>query len=771
MAQPRALHRHGILDDAPLEVLVDITRALFSSEIERRYIRKHGLKLVLDYLLEHSGDTWQQRWEASALHTEAASLANLFDRRHQRDHFSQALGTLYALRVIRPTLAAFTANRLPLYHERFVIAESDPALNEFVTAVRDADATQAFKTYAIREVVAALTLQGIPFADLTPESFLYHSMTMRDFAQRSRSHAVKYNGHLAWQIMHQIGHFSPGSPPTLRAALRAPQLTTTEMVDRYTITEPQIRQLFIDYFDRRSVTVKYSTLQALSTYLVGNFWSVIMQINPDQHDLHLSEDTYQRWRSHHTLCNDGTTRTDPWATVIAVQSFYYDICAWAVNEPERWAYWAAPCPVPRSEVRQLAKHKRRRQERTYDTIRSLQPLLPALVDYIDRRNEHWGTVLKTATTTADGKSFTVDEHTYTRVITRGDREQIAAGAPAGVHVRSARFGRAVDAAFYEDSAFWMWAIVETLRHSGLRIEELTELSQLSVRQYRRPNDEVVALLVVAPSKSDRERVIPMSTELFHVIACILRRITRVDGSVPLATRYDDNDRTTSDPQPFLFQRRIGQRREVMTTGAIGTSLRQLCIELSGTDSRFTGLHFRPHDFRRLFATDLVNNGLPIHIGAALLGHLDLETTRGYVAVFEEDTTRHYQAHLQRRRAVRPSEEYRSVTAQEWTDFEEHFDKRKVELGSCGRPYATPCSHEHACIRCPMLHVDPRMITRLTDIETDLDQRRRYAGERGWLGEIEGIDLTLECLRTKLDDARRLAQRTTALGIPTVPAAR
>jgi site-specific recombinase XerD len=32
----------------------------------------------------------------------------------------------------------------------------------------------------------------------------------------------------------------------------------------------------------------------------------------------------------------------------------------------------------------------------------------------------------------------------------------------------------------------------------------------------------------------------------------------------------------------------------------------------------------------LFATDLVKNGLPIHIGAALLGHLDIQTTRGYV---------------------------------------------------------------------------------------------------------------------------------------------
>ncbi|MEU7146141.1 hypothetical protein ABZ942_42345 [Nocardia sp. NPDC046473] len=80
----------------------------------------------------------------------------------------------------------------------------------------------------------------------------------------------------------------------------------------------------------------------------------------------------------------------------------------------------------------------------------------------------------------------------------------------------------------------------------------------------------------------------------------------------------------------------------------------------------------------------------------MLGHLNLETTHGYVAVFEEDVVRHYQAHLQRRREMRPKTEYRPVTDTEWAEFEEHFDRRKLELGNCARPYATPCSHEHAC---------------------------------------------------------------------------
>ncbi|MGR7003165.1 hypothetical protein ACU686_42975 [Yinghuangia aomiensis] len=76
-------------------------------------------------------------------------------------------------------------------------------------------------------------------------------------------------------------------------------------------------------------------------------------------------------------------------------------------------------------------------------------------------------------------------------------------------------------------------------------------------------------------------------------------------------------------------------------------------------------------------------------GAALLGHLDIRTTRGYVAVFDEDVISHYQQFLASRRSERPQTEYRDPTTQEWSDFQDHFDKRRVELGSCGCPYGTP----------------------------------------------------------------------------------
>ncbi|MGY0065838.1 recombinase [Streptomyces sp. QTS137] len=58
----------------------------------------------------------------------------------------------------------------------------------------------------------------------------------------------------------------------------------------------------------------------------------------------------------------------------------------------------------------------------------------------------------------------------------------------------------------------------------------------------------------------------------------------------------------------------------------------------------------------------------------------------------------------------------------------------------------------------MLHVNPKMLPRLAELETDLLARRARAEIEGWVGEVEGIDLTLTFLRTKRDETQRRAQR-------------
>ncbi|MCW2628049.1 MAG: hypothetical protein JWR48_4771 [Mycobacterium sp.] len=605
----------GDLTCAAMDDIREVAKRVWPKPVSRLRSRDRGLYKIASFLGEHEGATWQQRWDASELHAGAIAARDVCGGGSCGGEYTQAVQTLFALRVVRPTLSAFRINRFTIYADYLTAAEDDPPLDRYVAAVESTDVKDIFKRWAVFDVCVALTIQGIPFAELTPEAFLHYAIETRLTTPRSGLHVGKYVGHTAWQVLHAIGHFPAATPPTLRNALRAPQLTTEQMVDRYQVTNPEIRDLFVNYLNRRYPDVDYASLGAAAYAVVKVFWNGIQRINPDQADLRVSQEVYQRWHHTITIREDGEPRLDMMAVLTPIRAFYFDLQAWAVHEPQTWARWVAPCPIPRSTMNQIGKAKRRVRERVHATVRTLQPLLPALVQYVEADYERWSTLLERAEAASDGQRFTIGDKTYTRAYSREDLRRVRNGITPSVRVRDEQSGKSIAVQRYEDSSFWAWAVVETLRHSGLRIEELTELSQLSVRQYRRPNGEVIALLVVAPSKTDRERVIPMSAELFHVIACIIRRLTAGNPTVPLATRFDTYDRVWSDPQPFLFQRHIGQHIEVMTTGSIAEKLRHLCQDIALTEPRFDGIHFRPHDFRRLFATDLVNNGLPIHIGA------------------------------------------------------------------------------------------------------------------------------------------------------------
>jgi hypothetical protein len=62
-----------------------------------------------------------------------------------------------------------------------------------------------------------------------------------------------------------------------------------------------------------------------------------------------------------------------------------------------------------------------------------------------------------------------------------------------------------------------------------------------------------------------------------------------------------------------------------------------------------------------------------------------------------------------------------------------------------------------------------MLARLDELEEDLLARRARAEAERWLGEIEGINITLDFLRSKREDTRRRTQRPAVdLGIPAIP---
>ncbi|MEV8297909.1 site-specific integrase [Streptomyces rochei] len=322
----------------------------------------------------------------------------------------------------------------------------------------------------------------------------------------------------------------------------------------------------------------------------------------------------------------------------------------------------------------------------------------------------------------------------------------------------------------ERSAFWVWAAIEILRHTGIHIEELLELGHHSIVSYKLPTTgQTVPFLQIAPSKTDQERLVLVTPELADVLSTVVSRVRGSDGRVPVLRSYDHYERVWNPPMPLLFQDRSGGYLRPLSRATIRRALDVTMLASGLTDSAGDPLVFQPHDFRRIFITDSILNGLPPHIAQVIAGHDHIGTTMGYAATYPTDAIEAHRAFIARRRALRPADEYRTVTPEEWGEFLGHFERRKLALGDCGRAYGTDCAHEHACVRCPVLIVHATERPRLVEIRDNLLTRILEAERESWLGEIEGLQSSLAHAEEKLaqlDAQISRKQESVDLGIPT-----
>ena len=252
------------------------------------------------------------------------------------------------------------------------------------------------------------------------------------------------------------------------------------------------------------------------------------------------------------------------------------------------------------------------------------------------------------------------------------------------------------------------------------------------------------------------------------MSTIVARIRGDRPDVPLVVSYDKNERVYNPPMPLLFQ----WRRRLDNRAVSETALRTISTTRSPRSASKTPpgapMRYTFHDFRRLFITDAIMHGMPPHIAQLVAGHRDINTTMGYKAVYPEEVINGHRAFIARRRALRPSEEYRTPTDEEWAEFVGHFEHRKVAVGDCGRSYDTPCIHEHSCLRCPLLRPDPAARPRLEQIRDNLLARIAEAESHRWYGEAEGLKVSLAGAHAKLAQMDQITARRThavQLGIP------
>lgn len=768
------------------EVLAGIEALEAGASDKEMRRRLRDASVLLCWLQRFAGESWQQRWLASGADTAGKAWPDLVtngaddglsaaglpdDPVKARKLATGTAGRLILLDAIRPGYDWLYSSPSGTLFPRFEQLR-DPAGFAAVGARCDADPrmTSTDRRAALIQLCRILMHNGGLLGEITLADCVEAYRAQTGYGTRLHS---RWYGLL--RDLHILGQ---DSPPTIYAANRRGQLTIAEIVDSYHIACRPIRDLFVDYLSERAPGLDYSTIRQLASKLILLFWRDLELHEPGIDSLHLSDATARAWKQrlsqvrygNHYL---GKKRQDPYAILMAVRAFYADLSHWALEDPARWAKWAAPCPVGSRDLAGLTKASKHRQARIHQRIRELAPLLPRLVEVAHTRRLDAEELLAAATQAAPGQVFTAAGRTLRRAVLVTDPALGGTGRPGVIYAVDPDVGdgttpddrrRWRNLTLEADRAFWAWACVEVFRNTGVRIEEMLEITHRSFVSYTLPaTGEVIPMLQITPSKTDTERLLVISPELAAVFATIIGHVRDGNEHLPLVSRYDGPERVHTPALPFLFQRRWGLRDQSITYSYVKKLLEELVDAADIANPDGSPARFSPHDFRRIFATEAVSSGLPVHITAKILGHESLTTTQTYVAVYDQDVIDHHRAFLTRRRATRPSQEYREPTDSEWDEFLGHFAKRKLALGTCGRAYGTGCQHEHACVRCPMLRPDPAQQSRLEEIIANLSDRITEATEHGWHGDVDGLQASLEAARHKLTQMRRTA---TNLGMPT-----
>ena len=727
--------------------------------------RASGVKLALGWLADETGSTWQQRWLSSGADAAGENWRQVPSTwlgaqgqasAWRRDALVGALPVLIAADVVRPSLGWMVAGGPARGGGLFVrtmrqLRDPDGFARLAAACTADPAVSAVARSQVLYRAAIITATKGGTLGDITVGDVVELLDAQAD------THASAASGQvLLYRLLHQLGILEAAAPPTLRALRTAGQRSPEELIDRYRPACRPVRDLLVDYLRERQPALDYNSMESLANYLGKLFWSDLERHHPGINSLHLSVEVADAWKRRlRTITKTVISPTGEKAQVAVerinyrecltpVRAFYLDLAYWAVSDPGRWAAWVAPCPIGAEEINRK-KAKRRLKSRMDARTRERLPVLPVLVRFVDERRKAAAALLDAGRRAQPGEQFSAAGTTLARsaIDPRAGLGKVWADDLAG--------GPRRELVKEEDHAFWAWAIVEVLRATGVRVEELRELSHHSLVQYRLPTTgEIVPLLQILPSKTDAERLLVVSPELAEVLSVIILRVSGETGAVPLVPAYDTHERVWSPPRPLLLQRRIsGENRGI--ADSMVRKLLDAALGHTGLLDPADGqpLRYTPHDFRRIFITDAVMNGLPPHIAQVIAGHRDINVTMGYKAVYPEEAVRAHLAFLARRRSLRPTDEYRTPTDDEWQEFLGHFERRKVSIGTCARAFQTPCIHEHACVRCPMLWPDPNQRRRLIDIRDNLTARIAEAEREGWLGEIEGLQISLAGAHDKL----------------------
>ena len=415
-------------DRDEVDRIVVTAAAVLPSERVRE-ARRWGLPLLLDWLADQPGDTWQQRWLASgadAAREDWARGPEQWLRRHGK--FSEnrlrlmtsSLLVVVGADLVRPSLEwLLTGGKKRKLVRNMVhgrngagfdrlrrLCEQDPAIRP-----------DALKDIMFRSAVI-VAAKGGALADITVGDVL--EILEAEYVVRGRADSAS----ATFRVLREAGVFGADTP-TLQEIRSLGQRSVDELVDRYLIACRPIRDLLVAYLAERQPAIDYTTLVGLAYHLVRCFWFDLEQHHPGIDSLRLPREVAGAWkrrlRTKTTLSiRDGerveveSERMGYLDTLATVRAFYLDLAEWGLDDPVRWGIWVAPCPISQEDLVRK-KFVRRRKARMDSRTRERLPVLPVLVEAVDRWRRESQQVLEAGQRTSPGKHFTAAGKTLTRI--------------------------------------------------------------------------------------------------------------------------------------------------------------------------------------------------------------------------------------------------------------------------------------------------------------------------------------------------------------------
>jgi hypothetical protein len=442
--------------------------------------RRRGLVRVLDWLEHQPGDTWQDRWLASGADAEgnlawrrlpasgrATTGREPSDTEHGRLTAARGLSLLVYGDVIRPSLGWLMTPATPRDLVSEIARRRDPAgFARLATLCQSAGVNAHTTGLALRRIASIIAAKGGVVGDIT----IGDSLELLRLAEDQHAGPAASSPYF-YQLLRAAGVFA-ATAPTVRGLHTQGQLSCEQLIDRYGLACRPVRDLLVDYLRERQPSVDYASLHKLSYTLGRLFWRDLEIHHPGIESLHLPAEVATAWKQRiatkmvRTKGDDGeltmmpVPRINAADHVMTVRAFYLDLSQWAPDDPSRWGPWVAPCPIRDTDATAQKKKRSHRKSRMDQRTRERLPVMPVLVDTVTSAHQAALGRLHAAQTTAPGALFTAAGHTLRRSITTH--------ATVGkTWADDPDTGKRRDLSHEEHQAFWTWAAVEVLRHTGV----------------------------------------------------------------------------------------------------------------------------------------------------------------------------------------------------------------------------------------------------------------------------------------------------------------